>query len=69
MARVQLRPDESPESLIRRFRKKVNESGILQDVRRKRWHMSPSEVRRLQKKKAIRRARRRQRQQEMRGRF
>ncbi len=60
MARVQLRPDESPESLIKRFRKRVNESGVLQDVRRKRWYMSPSEVRRLQKKKAIRRARRRQ---------
>jgi small subunit ribosomal protein S21 len=63
MARVQLRPDESPEGLIKRFRKKVNESGILQDVRRKRWYMSPSEVRRLQKKKAVRRSRRRQRQQ------
>lgn len=64
MARVQSRPDESPESLLRRFRKKVNESGILRDVRRKRWYMSPSEVRRLQKKKAIRRHRRRQRQQQ-----
>jgi len=66
MAKVELRPDESPESLIRRFRKKVSESGILQDVRRKRWYMSPSEVRRMQKKKAIRRARRRQRQDEYR---
>lgn len=66
MAKVELRPDESPESLIRRFRKKVSDSGILQDVRRKRWYMSPSEVRRLEKKKAIRRARRRQRQQEYR---
>jgi small subunit ribosomal protein S21 len=69
MARVQLRPDESQESLLRRFRKKVNESRILQDVRRKRWYMSPSEVRRLQKKKAIRRARRRERQGQSRGRF
>ncbi len=69
MARVQLRPDESPESLLRRFRKKVNESGIMRDVRRKRWYMSPSEVRRLQKKKAVRRARRRQRQQELRRRY
>ena len=66
MAKVELRPNESPESLIRRFRKKVSESGILKDVRRKRWYMSPSEVRRLEKKKAIRRARRRQRQQEYR---
>ena len=69
MARVQLRPDESQESLLRRFRKKVNESRILQDVRRKRWYMSPSEVRRLEKKKAIRRARRRERQDQSRGRF
>jgi len=53
MAKVELRPDESPESLLRRFRKKVSESGILRDVRRKRWYMSPSEVRRLQKKKAV----------------
>jgi small subunit ribosomal protein S21 len=68
MAKVELRPDESPESLLRRFRKKVNEAGILQDVRRKRWYMSPSEVRRLEKKKAIRRARRRDRQREFRGR-
>ena len=66
MAKVELRPDESAESLIRRFRKKVSDSGILKDVRRKRWYMSPSEVRRLEKKKAIRRARRRQRQQEYR---
>ncbi len=64
MAKVELRPDESPESLLRRFRKKVSDAGILQDVRRKRWYMSPSEVRRLQKKKAIRRARRRQRQEQ-----
>ena len=67
MAKVELRPDESAESLIRRFQKKVSDSGILQDVRRKRWFMSPSEVRRLEKKKAIRRARRRQRQEQERG--
>ena len=69
MASVHARPDESAESLLRRFRKKVSESGILKDVRRKRWYMSPSEVRRLQKKKAIRRARRRQRQEQSRQRF
>jgi small subunit ribosomal protein S21 len=69
MAKVELRPNESPESLLRRFRKKVSESGVLRDVRRKRWHMSPSEVRGLQKKKAIRRARRRQRQQDERNRY
>ncbi len=53
-------PNESDESLIRRFRKKVAKAGIMSTVRRKRWHISKSELRRIQKKKAIRRSRRRQ---------
>ena len=52
--------NESDESLLRRFRKKVTKSGVMSSVRRKRWHISKSELRRMQKKKAIRRARRRQ---------
>jgi small subunit ribosomal protein S21 len=61
MAHVTLKPNESQESLLRRFRKKVTNSGILSTVRRKRWHISKSELRRIEKKKAIRRSRRRQR--------
>ncbi len=61
MASVKLKPNESQEALLRRFRKKVTNSGILSTVRRKRWHISKSELRRIEKKKAIRRARRRQR--------
>ncbi len=61
MASVNLKPNESQESLLRRFRKRVTNSGILSTVRRKRWHISKSELRRIEKKKAIRRARRRQR--------
>jgi small subunit ribosomal protein S21 len=60
MASVNLRPNESQEQLLKRFRKQMTRSGILQAVRRKRWHMSKSEARRLDKKKAIRRARRKQ---------
>ncbi len=60
MATVNLRPDESQESLLRRFQKKVAKSGILNAVRRKRWYVSKSELRRIQKKKALRRMRRRQ---------
>ncbi len=60
MATVNLRPDESQESLLRRFQKKVAKSGILNAVRRKRWYVSKSELRRIQKKKALRRIRRRQ---------
>jgi len=58
---VTLRPNESQDQLLKRFRKGVAKSGILSTVRRKRWHVSMSDLRRIQKKKSIRRARRRQR--------
>jgi small subunit ribosomal protein S21 len=61
MATVVLKPGESQDALLRRFRKRVTNSGILSTVRRKRWYISKSELRRIEKKKAIRRARRRQR--------
>jgi small subunit ribosomal protein S21 len=59
MATVVLRPNESQDQLLKRFRKKVAKSGILSTVRRKRWFVSKSELRRIQKKKAIRRFKRR----------
>jgi small subunit ribosomal protein S21 len=58
LAIVQLRPNESQEQLLKRFRKKVAKSGVLGIVRRKRWFVSKSELRRIQKKKAIRRLKR-----------
>ncbi len=67
MASVRLKPGESQESLLRRFRKRVTNAGILSTVRRKRWHISKSELRRIEKKKAIRRSRRRLRKAITRG--
>jgi small subunit ribosomal protein S21 len=61
MAHVELQPGESQDQLLKRFRKQVAKDGILSTVRRKRWYVSKSELRRIQKKKAIRRARRKQR--------
>jgi small subunit ribosomal protein S21 len=61
VATVVLRPNESQDSLLKRFRKKVTRSGILSTVRRKRWFVSKSELRRIQKKKSIRRLKRRER--------
>jgi len=60
LATVTLRPNESQDQLLKRFRKKVAKSGILSTVRRKRWFVSKSELRRIQKKKSIRRIKRRQ---------
>lgn len=62
MTTVTLRPNESQDQLLKRFRKKVAKSGVLSTVRRKRWFVSKSELRRIQKKKAIRRGRRRTRE-------
>ena len=60
MASVVLRPNESQDQLLKRFRKKVVKSGVLSTVRRKRWFISKSELRRVEKKKAVRRVKRRQ---------
>lgn len=60
MARVVLRPNESQEQLLRRFRKQVVKDGTLSTLRRKRWFISKSELRRIEKKKAIRRSHQRE---------
>ena len=60
LARVVLRPNESQEQLLRRFRKQVVKDGTLSTLRRKRWFISKSELRRIEKKKAIRRSRQRE---------
>ena len=60
MTFVFIRPNESQDQLLKRFRKKVVKSGVLSTIRRKRWFVSKSELRRVEKKKAIRRIKRRQ---------
>jgi small subunit ribosomal protein S21 len=61
MTNVSLRPNESQEQLFKRFKKKVMRSGLLSQLRNKRWFVSKSEVRRIEKKKAIRRINKRKR--------
>ena len=64
MANVELRPGESQEQLLKRFRKEVTKSRVLSTARKKRWFTPPSEVRRIKKQKAIRKARQAQRKRE-----
>jgi small subunit ribosomal protein S21 len=61
MTTVDLRPGESQESLLRRFRKKVTRARILSTVKKKRYFVSKSEQRRRARLKAVRREKRRQR--------
>jgi small subunit ribosomal protein S21 len=63
MPKVDLRANESQEQLLRRFNKSVVKSKVLADVRRKRWFVSKSELKRIEKKKATRRQRKAQRMQ------
>ncbi|NMA11665.1 MAG: 30S ribosomal protein S21 [Chloroflexi bacterium] len=59
MASVVLRQNETQDQLLKRFRKKVVKSGVLSTVRRKRWFVSKSETKRVERKKSMRRLKRR----------
>jgi ribosomal protein S21 len=62
------KPGESPEQLLKRFRKKVQQERVLSDVRKKRFFVSNSEKKRIALRKAKRRQRNRQRRKERRWR-
>ena len=64
MAKVVLREGESQQQLLRRFRKKTIRSGLMSEVRKRRWFVSRSEQRRMDEKKAIRRIRKRERKKQ-----
>ncbi|CAN5488987.1 hypothetical protein BH10CHL1_BH10CHL1_01510 [soil metagenome] len=53
---IDLRPGESQESILRRFRKAVAEARILPIVRQKLWFTSKSEIKRIKRQKAIRKS-------------
>jgi small subunit ribosomal protein S21 len=64
LARVVLRDGESQQQLLRRFRKKTIRSGLMSEVRKRRWFVSRSEQRRIDEKKAIRRIKKRERKKQ-----
>ena len=59
MTRVVRRNGESPESILKRFRKKVARDRVLSDAKRKRYFVSKSEQKRIALRKAKRRERKR----------
>jgi len=61
LAKVALREGESQDKLLRRFRKAVIRSGVMSEVRKRRWFVSKNEQRRMAEKKAARRLRKRDR--------
>ena len=56
---VELREGETQEHLLSRFRQTMQRNGVLREIKKRRHFISKSEVRRLAKAKATRRARKR----------
>ena len=49
---VKVRKGEDPNKAIRRFKKKYEASGVLRDIKRKRYYMKPSEAKKHKRKMA-----------------
>ena len=63
MAYVTLRDGEDPEGLLKRFQTMLQRSGVLRDLRDRRFFRSKGEQERINKARSLRRLRRRQRTQ------
>ena len=57
---------EPVERMIKRFNKKVKRSGVLEEIRDRRFYEKPSKIKRLKKQRAKRLARKAQREYEAR---
>ena len=60
MAYVRLREDESPDSLVRRFNTSVTQSGLMREVKDRRYFRSKAQKVRIAAQRAARRRRQRQ---------
>ena len=54
-------PDESADHMIKRFKRLVDNSGIMRELKKREYHLSPSQKRREKKKRAMKRMRKRNR--------
>jgi len=66
LTQVILKPGESQDSLLRRFRQKVTRERILSDVKKKRFFMKKSEERQRAFRKAVRKEQQRLRREQQR---
>ena len=57
MPHIKLRKNESFESLLRRFRRAVEQEGIMAELKKRRYYMSPSDKRKAKQKLAEKRRR------------
>lgn len=55
MTEVTLKEGEQIEHALRRFKKKWERAGVLRELRKKAFYIKPSDVRRVEKEKTMRR--------------
>lgn len=51
--------NESADHMIKRFKRLVDNSGIMRELKKREYHLSPSQKRREKKKRALKRLRKR----------
>ncbi|RMF10263.1 MAG: 30S ribosomal protein S21 [Candidatus Neomarinimicrobiota bacterium] len=55
MVEVTVRENENLERALRRFKKKWERAGVLREVKRKSFYVKPSDAKRAERKKTMRR--------------
>ena len=55
MIEVTLKEGEQIEPALRRFKKKWERAGVLRELRKKAFYIKPSDIRRVEKEKTMRR--------------
>jgi len=67
LTRVSIREGESFERALKRFKKRVEQAGILKEVRKREYHVKKSVQEKLKKRAAEARSRKRQKRMAQRG--
>ena len=62
---VKAKPNESLDSMLRRFKKEVTKSGLIYELRKREAYMSPGEKRRKKSAEALKRLKRKQAKQKL----
>ncbi len=65
MAKQEKRPGESIDSVLRKFKRKIKDEGILQEFRRREFFEKPSDSKKRREKAAKRRTRLQQKADEL----
>ncbi|OFV81951.1 MAG: 30S ribosomal protein S21 [Acidobacteria bacterium RIFCSPHIGHO2_12_FULL_67_30] len=63
MAEVRIQEDESLESALRRFKRKVQQEDIIKEIKKHSYYLKPGERRRIKQALARKRARKKKRRE------